>query len=186
MLVYVINEESTLDADSLRKNEKLKSLIELKLKYKFPFLILLSHSDTYCYKVKENEKEWEKICKVHINNNKKYLLEYINELIEKEYKSNFKMNENDIMHIVLVEPEKLSDEDLIKKLDPKIKERYDKARSEDEKKFILEIFHAGRSSTTNEVKDFLEKDMNILGSKELIKKIQENLPFQYHSVFNSN
>ena len=71
-------------------------------------------------------------------------------------------------------------------MDPKIKERYDKARSEDEKKFILEIFHAGRSSTTNEVKDFLEKGMNILGPKELIKKIQENLPFQYHSVFNSN
>lgn len=187
MLVYLISEESTLDADSLRKNEKLKSLIKLKLKYKFPFLILLSHSDTYCDKVKkENEEEWKKICKVHINNNKKYLLEYINELIEKEYKSNIKMNENDIMHIVLVEPKKLSNEDLIKKMDPTIKEIYDKLRSEDEKKIILTAFHAGRSSTTNEVKDFLEKDMNILGSKELIKKIQENLPFQYHSVFNSN
>lgn len=57
MLVYLISEESTLDADSLRKNEKIKSLIQLKLKYKFPFLILLTHSDTYCNKVKNNEKE---------------------------------------------------------------------------------------------------------------------------------
>ena len=102
MLIYLINEESDLDADSLRKNEKIEKLLGIRLKYKIPLLILLTHSDTYCEKVKKSDVNWTKICKEHINNNKNNLLSYINELIEKKYNSNYKMNENDIKWMKMI------------------------------------------------------------------------------------
>ena len=74
LLIYIMNEESDLDADSLRKNEKLNILINLRTKYKIPLLILLTNSDTFCDKVKKSDENWRKICKEHINNNKINLL----------------------------------------------------------------------------------------------------------------
>ena len=179
-----------MDADSLRLNKKLEILIELRLKYKIPLIILLTHSDDYCDKVKKRDKNWKTICKSHINENKKKLFNYVNDLIESKYKSNYKMNENDIMHIVLVEGNQInqiSDEELIKQLPKKIKDKYDKAdkeKDEKRKKEILEDYRYIIESKENEVIDFIKEELNVLGQKELIEKIRERFPFQYHSALN--
>ena len=179
-----MNEESDLDADSLRKNEKLNILINLRTKYKIPLLILLTNSDTFCDKVKKSDENWRKICKEHINNNKINLLSYINDLIEKSYNSDFTMNEKDIIHIVLVEPKKISDEEIIKKMPKKVREKYDKA-DEEKKSIILETFKEGFESAEDEVKSFFEEEMDIYDSTKLINRLKQKLPSQYHSAFNS-
>ena len=186
ILIYLISEESTLDADSLRNNDKLEILIKIRLKYKIPILFLLSHADTYCDKVKkDNNDDWESICEEHINDNKKNFLTYINELIVKlsEPNTNLKLDENDILHIVLVEPLKITDEGIVKKLSKKLKQKYDKA-NEEKKKEILENF----IDEQNEVFDYFEekKELNLMNKKKLIEKLKENLPSQYHNAFNSN
>ena len=94
------------------------------------------------------------------------------------------MNENDIIHIVLVEPKKISEEEIIKKMPKKTREKYDKA-DEEGKKSILEIFIDGLESAEDEVKRFLDQEMDIYDQKKLIEKIKQNLPSQYHSAFNS-
>ena len=184
LLIYIMNEESDLDADSLRKNEKLNILINLRTKYKIPLLILLTNSDTFCDKVKKSDENWRKICKEHINNNKINLLSYINDLIEKSYNSDFTMNEKDIIHIVLVEPKKISDEEIIKKMPKKTREKYDKA-DEEKKSIILETFKEGFESAEDEIKSFFEEEMDIYDSTKLINRLKQKLPSQYHSAFNS-
>lgn len=178
----MIDEKKTLDSDSIRNNKKLKALIKLRLTYKIPLLILLTHSDNYCDEVRKSEKDWKKICKDAFNQNKNYLLEYINEQIKKE-SLDFIMNENDIMHIVLVETNQMTDEEIIKKLTSKTRQTYENA-DENGKKLLLEFFRDGMDSKENEVRDFIEKEVGVLGQKELIEKIKENLPSQYHNALN--
>ena len=192
MLIYLINEESVLDADSFRNNNKLTKLIEIKAKYKIPLLILLTHSDTYCEKVKnENEEEWQEICKEHLKGNKNNCLSHINGIIgtlsESNSSSILKMNENDIFHILLVENTKeLPEEEYIKKLkkNKKMFQKYEKA-NEEKKKEILENF-IDTLQGENEVSEFLneEKELNVLDQKKLIEILKEKLPSQYHKAFN--
>ena len=99
----------------MANNPKLKKLIKLKTKYKIPLLILLTHCDNYCYEIKKADKNWKNIFKNDIAKNKIYLIDYINNLIVNKYKTNYIMKENDIKHIVLVEPAQISDEELIEK-----------------------------------------------------------------------
>ena len=185
ILIYLISEENTLDADSLRNNDKLKTLIKMRLKYKIPLLFLLTHSDTYCDKVKKSTNDWEGICIEHINDNKKNFLTYINDQIEKlsEPNANMKMNENDIIHIVLVEPMNITDGEIVNKLPRSLRKKYEKS-NEEKRKEILEDF----LSAENEVFDFLEekKELNVMNKKKLIEKLKENLPSQYHIAFNSS
>jgi len=177
MIIYIISESDELNADSTRNNERLKNILEICSKYKIPLLILLTHSDSYCKDVKSSDEEkWKEICKVKINNNKKLLLEYINEI-----KSDIKMQENDIIHSVLAEPDKITDEEIIKKFPKKIKEKYDKA-DDAGKRGILEIFIAGSNFNVNEIQDFIEQEIKIYGQQKLIEKLKENLPSQYHSA----
>ena len=111
----MIDEKKTLDSDSIRNNKNLETLINLRLDYKIPLLILLTHSDNYCDEVKKAEKNWKEICNNDFSQNKKNLLDYLNEQIEKK-NSDFKINENDIIHIVLVESEKMTEGEIIKSL----------------------------------------------------------------------
>ena len=177
MFIYLISEESILDSDSIRNNKKLESLIKLRNKYKIPILILLTHSDDYCDKVKKNDDNWKNICKEQINNNKKNLLNYINQEIGEK---NFKLNENKIIHTVLVDKKEITDEEAIKQLPKKMKQKYEKANQE-KKKEILEDYKS--IIEADEVKEFFEEEnMNILYQKELIEIIKENIPSQYHSA----
>ena len=179
----MIDEKKNLDADAISNNKKLETLLDLRLKYKIPLLILLTHSDNYCDEVKKTEKDWEKICKIAFNKNKNDLLSYLNGLIETKFKSDFKMNENDIMHIVLVESEKIDIEEIIKKMKPKTRERYEKANDE-RKKEMLEDIMDGMNLQENDVKYFLENEIHVLDQKQLIEKIKENIPSQYHNALN--
>ena len=94
------------------------------------------------------------------------------------------MNEKDIIHIVLVEPKKISDEKIIKKMPKKIREKYDKA-DEEKKSIVLETFREGFESAEDEVKSFFEEEMDIYDSTKLINRLKQKLPSQYHSAFNS-
>ena len=92
------------------------------------------------------------------------------------------MEEKDIIHTVLIETKKkteITDEEIIKLLDPETKEEFDKA-SDNDKKLILRMFMKGKVSTENEVPNFLKK-IGVFGQKELIEKMKEKLPSQYHS-----
>ena len=180
MIIYIISEIVILNANSTRNNNRLKNIIEISSKYKIPLLILLTHSDSYCKDVKSSdEKNWKKICKDNINRNKELLLEFINETI------GIKMQENDIIHTVLVEPDKIPDEEIIKKFPKKTKEKYDKADDKG-KRDILEIFIDGMESNVNEIQYFIEQEIKIYGRQKLIEKIKEKLPFQYHSALNES
>ena len=180
MFIYLISEESILDADSIRNNNKLETLIKLRTKYKIPILILLTHSDDYCDKIKKADNNWKIICKEHIINNKQNLLNYINGQIKEVKENNFKLDENKIIHTVLIESKKMSDEEAIKLLPKKLKSKYENA-NEEKKKEILEDYKSIIES--DEVRDFFEEEnMNILYQKELIEIIKENIPSQYHSA----
>ena len=114
---------------------------------------------------------------------KKKLLEHINELLENQFKCDFKMNKNDIMHIVLLETNSISDEELIKRLNPRLKEKYDKG-DQKEKSLIIESVRYGMESTENEVNDFLKNELKVLGQKELIEIMKLKLPSQFHNALN--
>ena len=175
MLIYIIDERSVLDSDSIGNNEKLKTLLNLRRDYKIPLLILLTHSDNYCEEVKNRENEWKETCKNTINDNKNNLLKFINE-------NNYNIGENDIMHIVLVEEKvEMTLEEKVKNLDDETREEYENS-DEATRKIILRTFYRGKNSNNNEVKDFLDKEIKILRQKELIEKIKEKLPSQYHSA----
>ena len=184
LFVYLINEENNLDKDDMTNNKNLNKLIGLRNKYKISLLILLTHSDNYCDKVKKENNNWKQICKENIENNKKNILKYINEIIVKGYKSDFKMEENNILHIVLVEPEKnqMTYEEKYSNLPGDLKEKY-KNYNEEMKKIVIDAYYEGRNSKENEVKNFI-KEMNILGPKELIETIKDKLPSQFHDALN--
>ena len=167
MLIYIIDERSVLDSNSIKNKKKLKTLLNLRRDYKIPLLILLTHSDNYCEEVKYRENEWKEICKKTINDNKSNLLKFINE-------NNYNIGENDIMHIVLVEEK-------VKNLDDETREEYENS-DEATRKIILRTFYRGKNLNNNEVKDFLDKEIKILRQKGLIEKIKEKLPSQYHSA----
>ena len=175
MLIYIIDERSVLDSNSIGNNEKLKTLLNLRRDYKIPLLILLTHSDNYCEEVKNRENEWKETCKKTINDNKNNLLKFINE-------NNYNIGENDIMHIVLVEEKvEMTLEEKVKNLDDETREEYENS-DEATRKIILRTFYRGKNSNNNEVKDFLDKEIKILRQKGLIEKIKEKLPSQYHSA----
>ena len=176
MLIYIINERSGLDFDSIGNNEKLKTLLNLRRDYKIPLLILLTHSDNYCEEVKiAAENEWKEICKKTINDNKSNLLKFIKE-------NNYNIGENDIMHIVLTEEKvEMTLEEKVKNLDDETREEYENS-DEATRKIILRMYYKGKNSNNNEVKDFLDKEIKILRQKGLIEKIKEKLPSQYHSA----
>ena len=167
MLIYIIDERSVLDSK--------KTLLNLRRDYKIPLLILLTHSDNYCEEVKNRENEWKETCKNTINDNKNNLLKFINE-------NNYNIGENDIMHIVLVEEKvEMTLEEKVKNLDDETREEYENS-DEATRKIILRTFYRGKNSNNNEVKNFLDKEIKILRQKELIEKIKEKLPSQYHSA----
>ena len=175
MLIYIIDERSVLGSDSIGNNEKLKTLLNLRRDYKIPLLILLTHSDNYCEEVKNRENEWKETCKKTINDNKSNLLKFIKE-------NNYNIGENDIMHIVLVEEKvEMTLEEKVKNLDDETREDYENS-DEATRKIILRIYYKGKNSNNNEVKNFLDKEIKILRQKELIEKIKEKLPSQYHSA----
>ena len=178
MLIYIIDERSVLGSDSIGNNEKLKTLLNLRRDYKIPLLILLTHSDNYCEGVKKVENEWKETCKKTINDNKNNLLKFINE-------NNYNIGENDIMHIVLVEEKKekkeMTLEEKVKNLNKKMRDIYEKS-DKATKDIILMSYYSGFNSNNNEVKDFLDDEIKILRQKELIEKIKEKLPSQYHSA----
>ena len=91
------------------------------------------------------------------------------------------MQENDIIHSVLAEPDKITDEEIIKKFTKKTKERYEKA-DDNGKRIILETFIDGIDSNVNEIQDFIEQEIKIYGQQKLIEKLKEKLPSQYHSA----
>ena len=125
--------------------------------------------------VKKVENEWKETCKKTINDNKNNLLKFINE-------NNYNIGENDIMHIVLVEEKvEMTLEEKVKNLDDETREEYENS-DEATRKIILRTFYRGKNSNNNEVKDFLDKEIKILRQKELIEKIKEKLPSQYHSA----
>ena len=175
MLIYIMDERRGLDSDSIGNNENLKALLNLIKDYKIPLIILLTHSDNYCEEIKKTERDWKEICLKTINDNKSNLLKFINDPM-----NNYNIGENDIMHIVLVEEKvEMTLEEKLKNLDEETREEYDKS-DEATRKIILKAYY--RRSNNNEVKDFLDKEIKILRQKELIKKIKEKLPSQYHSA----
>jgi len=190
MLIYIIDERKQLDADAIRKNDKLKILIRLRLKYKIPFLILLTHSDDCCDALKkspENKNKWKKISKEQIDKNKINLLEYINKII-KEDNGDYEMDENDIIHTVLIEPNKLDmNEDeknkIIGNFTPLMKKMYENA-NENDKLEILKSFTNTIDQRENEVHTFLDEEIKISRPKDLIEIIKTKLPTQYHIALN--
>lgn len=74
LLIYVMDERKALDADSMRKNKKLETLIKLRINYKIPLLIILTHFDNYCDEIKKTENDWEEICSEVLEKNKDDLL----------------------------------------------------------------------------------------------------------------
>ena len=183
MLIYLIDERSNLNADVMRDNEKLKILIKLRLDYHIPLLILLTHSDNYCDEVKDQDKNWKEICKKTLQENKNNLLNYINNTITIEYKSNLVIKEDDIIHVVLIEQNEITNEEIIKKFDENIRNIYEKS-DEIVRNSLIEFFRAGVISNFNEVKNFLYKN-GVLGKNELIKKMKLLLPSQYHNTLNN-
>ena len=120
----------------MKNYKKLETLIELRLKYKIPILILLTHFDNYCNEIKKTEKDWKEICNDNLYKNKKDLLNYINEvIIKKKYKQDLEFSEDDILHIVLVEPKQLTDEYIIKTLKEEIRKEYDMQTKKRKRKY---------------------------------------------------
>ena len=183
MLIYMFDERKTLDADSLDNNKYLKTLIKLKLDYKIPFIILLTHCDNYFDEVKKTEKNWKSICKNSYEQNKKDLIKYIRDLIGNEYKKEYGIEDDDILHTVLIdiEPKIITDEDIINSLEGDDKEDYEKA-DENGKKVILKLVKKIMNNKGNEVENFM-KELHVLGQKELIEKLKEKIPTQHHNAF---
>ena len=165
----------------MKNNKKLETLIELRLKYKIPILILLTHFDNYCNEIKKTEKDWKEICNDNLYKNKKDLLNYINEeIIKKKYNQDLEFSEDDILHIVLVEPKQLTDEYIIKTLKEEIRKEYDNA-NEEKKKEILKYEKSRMNLKDDEVQDFLRKS-GVYGQSKLITKLKDKFPHQYHNA----
>ena len=183
LLIYVMDERKALDADSMKNNEKLKTLIELRVDYKIPLLIILTHFDNYCDEIKKTEDNWKETCSEVLEKNKEDLLEFINKNIIKEMKNvDFEFSGDDIVHTVLVEPKQVTDDDIIKTFDEDTKNDYKNADEKGKQK-ILKYVKNGMKLKDNEVQTFLKK-MEIYGQNELIKKLKEIFPYQYHNAFN--
>lgn len=174
----------------MEKNDNLKYILNLKIKYKLPLIILLTHSDDYCHKVKAtDENNWKIICKSQLLKNKQNLLNWLNKTIEETIKDKnkleYKINENDIIHTVLVEKKEkeesieLNYEDL---LDEQSKILYKNA-DDNSKKLIIQIFKngykSGKKKDEEEINKFIEDEIGVLRKKDLIQKIKKYLPSQY-------
>ena len=187
MLIYLIDERSNLNADVMRDNEKLKILIKLRLDYHIPLLILLTHSDNYCNEVKgqegQDKKNWKEICIKTLQENKNNLLNYINNTITNEYKSNLVIKEDDIIHVVLIEQNEITNEEIIEKFDENKRNIYEKSDVL-VRNSLIEFFRDGINSNGKEVKNFLYAN-GVLGKNELIKKMKLLLPSQYHNTLNN-
>ena len=180
LFIYVMDERKPLDTDSLKNNKKLESLIKLRFQYKIPLLILLTHLDNYCDETKKIENNWKDICKNTMNDNKKNILEYINNDINE---MDYKMKENDILHTVLIDLNiinSMTDKEIIDSFDEEDKEEYEK-EDEKGKEKMLRRMRKGMKLKENEVEKFL-KENNVFGRKELIEKMKEIIPSQFHST----
>ena len=177
-----MDERKTLDADSLKNNKKLESLIKLKLNYKIPLLILLTHSDNYCDEIKKTEKNWKEICTKNIKRNKEDLLGHINNSIIKTIGiQDFEISRDNVLHVVLIQPQNAEEKVLIAMLDEEELIEYNKADEKGKQK-ILKPYRKAMNFQSNEVQSFLI-GINVLGKKELIEKLKEKIPVQYHSTF---
>ena len=157
----------------------------MRMKYKSKLIILLTHSDTYCEKIKK-EKDWKKLCRDSLNDNKNDLLKHMNQIVTEKYKSNFIMNENDVFHISLDDYIKITDEEIIKNLND-IQKKFYKEANEVYKNMLIETIKEGlNKNNQNETKDYTINELNVLDKNKLIEKLKEILPSQYHVVFNSN
>ena len=178
-----MDERKTLDTDSMKNNKKLETLVKLKLDFKIPLLILLTHSDNYCDEIKKTENKWKDICKNNITHNKEELLAFINNDIIKMEES--KMEEDDILHTVLIElngVNQITDKEIIDSFDEEDREDYNNENEEGKRKMLKRI-RKGMNIKENEVVNFL-KEIKVLGRKELIEKMKEIFPFQYHNTLN--
>lgn len=183
LLIYVMGERKALDADAMKNNKKLETLIKLRVNYKIPLLIMLTHFDNYCDEIKKTENDWKETCSEVLEKNKDDLLEFINKNIIKGINnSDFEFNGDDIIHTVLVEPKQITDKDIIATFTEEIKNDYEKG-DEKEKEKILKYVKNGMNLKDNEVQTFL-KEMKIYGLRELIQKLKEKFPYQYHNAFN--
>ena len=185
MFVYIISEENILDSDSLNNNKKLEEILKFRAKYKIPLIILLTHFDNYCNKVKNSEQtknNWKIVCKEHINNNTNNLIKYLIEKNEeiKEKEIDFREEENRIIHVVLAETNQISDQEIINSLPENLRKIYINADEETRKNLLL-FKRDGIESTANEIKNFM-KNEKVLGQKELIEKMKEYLPSQFHKA----
>ena len=166
----------------MKNNKNLATLIKLRLDYKIPILILLTHFDNYCDEIKKTENNWEEICANSLYTNTKDLSNYINnKIIKEKYNEELKFEDDDVLHIVLVEPKKMSDEDFIKTLSEEDKKIYDNS-DETGKKNLLRFLKKGSEIKEEGVQKFLRQN-SVLGPKELIKKLKEKFPHQYHNCF---
>lgn len=181
MIIYIIDERKALDADSMKNNNNLETLIKLREKYKIPFLLLLTHSDKYCDEVKKSDNNWKEICKKQINANKENLLEYINDLIKKN-SWDYTMDKNSILHTVLLEQNnKMDVKEIVKNLDVETQKEYNEG-DEATKSMILKIYSRLKGTMESEVDSFLNKEIKILRPKDLIEEIKKILPSQYHNA----
>lgn len=184
MFVYLIKEDSKLDADSLTKNENLERIIDWRIKYKIPVLILLTHFDAYCYKVKNQEKDWKNICKTHINSNKTNLINCMNDIIRKKYNSNYKINDNDVIHTIFIEPNQANMQE--QSIPENLQDMYNQSDEEGKKK-ILKIIQETRKSAAYEYINSTKKELKdiIFDRKKLCEQLKKYLPSQYHRAVNA-
>ena len=181
IIFYILSEENTLDANSLRNNKKLEKIIEMRMKYKSKLIILLTHSDTYCDKIKK-ENEWKNLCKKSLNDNKNNLLKHMNQLVTEKYKSNFIMNENDVFHISLDDYIEISDDEIINNFSDDKKAFFEQADQALQSMLLKFAKEGYKKNNQTESKDFTINELNVLDKNKLIEKLKEILPSQYHSV----
>ena len=74
----------------------------------------------------------------------------------------------------------MTDEDIIETLKEDIKEEYNKA-DEEKRKEILKYVKSGMDLKDKEVQEFL-KEKKIYDQSELIKKLKDKFPHQYHNA----
>ena len=181
LIIYILDERKILDANSLGNNKELTNLINLKKEYNIPLLILLTYCDDYCKGVKDTDKDWKLICKDNLKKNEKNLIEHI------QNNFNIKIGENNIIHVVLVDQIKMSDEEIINSLDPEDRVAYENA-NEEMKKTLIKFYRIGLDVSINEVKQFIKNEkeigVKVRDKKELSEIIKEYLPFKYHNVLN--
>ena len=177
MFVYMISELDAIDSRDMENNNNLKTILNLKAKYKISMIILLTHSDIFCEKIKKQDKNWKETCKKNLNNNKKQLLKWINSKFQ-----NVEIDENNIRHILLVNGEKIeiTDEYIINNFDEEQRADYEEEDDKGKMKMIRNIKKT-MMKKENEISDFLNKEINILGEKELIEEMKNYIPSQFHN-----